>query len=98
MEEIVITSPVTGQRFKAVSNIKQILEGKNSCLGCVFIGSDKRSVSITCSDVRNSLRIKEDPNFVGCGDIDTRPVSRQIIWVEADENGRTDCSLKDHRE
>ena len=98
MREVIIASPVTGQRFKAVPNIKQILEAKNSCLGCAFIGAAIKNTSTTCSDIKDKLRLKEDPNFIGCGDRDARPMERQIIWVEVDENGRADCSLRDHRE
>lgn len=82
MEERIAVSKITGRRFKAVPNVKQILERRMSCDGCAFF-NDYKKTNCNPRDVEHDYG---DEGALSCGDW-RKPLDQQIIWMEIDENG-----------
>lgn len=80
MKERIIISETTGQRFKAVPNVLQILENKNSCLGCSFNPTNGR-IAPECTSLMRKHKFEQQGQNTGCHDRYAIP-ELQIIWVE----------------
>lgn len=84
MKDRMIISETTGQRFKAVPNIQQILENRNSCLGCAFNPTNERSAP-ECTSLMRKHKFEREGQNTACYDYNAIP-ELQIIWVEVTDD------------